>query len=131
MRIKRIVAASLISMMILSLTACGGTGKQPEEATEISTVEDTEAQEEDALDEYEAAEEQSEISTESSLKGTGPKTLEDTFSTSGGDAQAQLKDGEQLVNIDFDDNDLKGFTVYTNGGSCELKASDGQMVIDI
>ena len=131
MRIKRIVAASLISMMIFSLTACGGTGKQPEEATEISTVEDTEAQEEDALDEYEAAEEQSEISTESSLKGTGPKTLEDTFSASGGNAQAQLKDGEQLVNIDFDDNDLKGFTVYTNGGACELKASDGQMVIDI
>ena len=131
MRIKKIVSVSLIIAMIFSMTACGNSGQNIDENDGSEITEAIELEEEEALDEYEAAENDVEISTESSLKGTGPATLEQTLESGGGSEGKSVKDGDQLVDINFDDNDLKGFTLYNNGGSCDLKASDGQMVIDI
>ena len=35
--------------------------------------------------------------------------------------------GDEIVSIDFDDGGTDGFTVYTNGGVCELKNEDGAL----
>ena len=127
MRFKKLVAYALIGTMILAAAGCGKADSGNEPDTEAVSEEETT---EDAVYDEEEAED---ISTESSLKGTGPATLEDAYaSASGSDAEAAaLKDGDVLVDVNFDDLDLKGFTVYNNGGVCDLKASDGQMVIDI
>ena len=75
MRIKKIVSVSLIIAMIFSMTACGNSGQNIDENDGSEITEAIELEEEEALDEYEAAENDVEISTESSLKGTGPATL--------------------------------------------------------
>ena len=35
--------------------------------------------------------------------------------------------GTDLVSIDFDDGETDGFTIYTNGGSCEIANTDGML----
>ncbi len=40
-------------------------------------------------------------------------------------------EGEDVIGINFDDNELHGFVTYENGGKYALKAENGEMVADI
>ena len=121
MKLRKCVSAALACMMVLGMTGCGGKTPATEGATgDITGVESTN----DA-----SASETTEIAS-SSLKGTGPASLGDAFA-SGDEGSAQLKDGDVLVDINFDDNDVDGFMSYTNGGTFDLSASDGQLVAKI
>lgn len=39
--------------------------------------------------------------------------------------------GADLVNIDFEDGGTDGFTIYTNGGACEISNTDGMLDVAI
>ena len=39
--------------------------------------------------------------------------------------------GEELVHLDFEDGSTGGFSIYTNGGSCEIANADGQLEVSI
>ena len=122
MKIRKCVSAALAFMMVLGMTGCGGKTPATEGATGDTTgVESTN----DAASQSDGAEIAS-----SSLKGTGPATIGDAFAAGDSDS-AQLKDGDVLVDINFDDNDVDGFMSYTNGGTFDLGASDGQLVAKI
>ena len=131
----------LVAAMTLAAAGCGNTGsntdsekneseQQMEEVVEekeamesVEELEDVIEEESDLEDEEEEAEE---LPVESSLKGTGPASaVADASSTDAG--QSDLKNGDVLVDLNFDTNDLSGFTSYTNGGSCELKAKDARI----
>ena len=145
MRSKKVMGLFLVAAMTLAAGGYGNTGsntdsekneseQQMEEVVEekeamesVEELEDVIEEESDLEDEEEEAEE---LPVESSLKGTGPASaVADASSTDAG--QSDLKNGDVLVDLNFDTNDLSGFTSYTNGGSCELKAKDGQMVVNI
>lgn len=152
MRLKRFWACTLMFSMITGLSACGGSGNgnlgdgssfYSDNMNETSSSND-EGEESSLLDNLIGTATDAEIAfnTESSLKGTGPATLENPLgdnadkdgkkdSASGGDATQQLGNGSTVVDINFDDNDVDGFSAYTNGGTYDLKAADGQLVADI
>ena len=132
--------------MLLGLAACGSTGNIPdsedstsaavtEEATEDETTEEavdnvSDDSSENTGDETDEENVTVTFNTVSDLKGTGPATLEDTFSGDGGSGQA-LADGDKIIDVNFDDNDISKFFTYTNGGACEIKADDGQLAVNI
>ena len=39
--------------------------------------------------------------------------------------------GEVLVDVNFDDGDVDGFTTYIEGGDCDISNVDGQLAVDI
>ena len=43
----------------------------------------------------------------------------------------KLEDGMEVVNLDFDDGETGGFTVYTNGGTCDIKNPGDKLEVDI
>ncbi len=109
--------------MILGLAGCGNKDSSKGDSKEGSTKASTSATTDDA--------DSADYPTESSLKGEGPADPKATASDATADSSAQLKDGDVLVDINFDDNDVDGFMTYTNGGICEISASDGQLVVNI
>jgi len=111
MKRKKITALFVTCIMLLGAVGCGKT-----DSPDTATSGDAEAVV---------------YPTESSLKGTGPATAEDLASSSDANESAQLKDGDVLVDINFDDGTDNGFVTYTNGGSFELKNEEGQLVADI
>jgi endoglucanase len=121
MRKKRLTAIVLAAVLTMGLAACGnaGTGSSDNAGTESMVQEEQEVAESpsDAGTESDADMDQEDAPvTESSLKGTGPATKEDAFSSEGGNESAQLKDGDVVVDVNFDDNDVDGFVTYTNFG---------------
>ena len=125
MKRKQLAAVFMAAMMVVGVTACGnGSGKG-----DVSTSGDSAKVEEKV---EEAAEEVADLPVESSLKGTGPATLEgDASSTDAEAGDGALQNGDVLVDINFDDGDVDGFTSYMNGGEYELAAEDGQLVAKI
>ena len=128
-KFKKAMAVIMASAMCMGVGACG----KSEVATSDSTSESTTASSDSATGNDAADASSSDAnssSKETSLKGTGPATKEEAFA--GGDTgSAQLKDGDVLVDINFDDGTVNNFVTYTNGGSFELKNEDGQLVADI
>ena len=129
-RFRKVAVVVLASAMCVSMSACGKSDTDSNTATTESAS--TESADKDSSDnaDTEASSSDAAESVESSLTGTGPATKEDAFA--GGDTgSAQLKDGDVLVDINFDDGTVNNFVTYTNGGSYELKNEDGQLVADI
>ena len=130
-RFKKYVASVVAMMMCASMAACGGAapdehpldGDGYDNTQSTTEVGDSTSTDSSGTDAVEVA--------SSSLKGTGPATKEDAFNSEGGNDSAQLKDGDVLVDINFDDNDVDGFMSYTNGGTFDLKNEDGQLVATI
>ena len=122
MRFKRFTAGILAGIMIMGLGACGKEESSKKESAENKAT--GEAVEE-------TSEEAADLPSESSLKGTGPASPGDSSESAEGGDSAQLKDGDVLVDINFDDNDVDGFMTYTNGGICEIAPADGQLVVNI
>ena len=111
--------------MILGLAGCGEKNSSKGDNTEGKTEKAAGATTDDAepVD--------VDYPTESSLKGEGPADPKASAGDATADNSAQLKDGDVLVDINFDDNDVDGFMTYTNGGICEISASDGRLVVNI
>ena len=130
-KFKKSIAMVLATMMCVSMAACGNA-TPVEESVDGDGYDKTESTQSDA-DNSEDSSSGTDASSSiaSSLKGTGPATKEDAFSAEGGADSAQLKDGDVLVDINFDDNDVDGFMSYTNGGTFDLKAEEGQLVASI
>ena len=127
-RFKKIISVGLASCMLLGLVACNGS---EEKTTEGATGDTTNIEEEaDTLTDEELTKPEIVELAESSLKGSGPFTLEDNYAGSD-DSSAGLADGDVLVDINFDDNDVNHFMSYTNGGIFDLAAKDGQLVATI
>ena len=42
-----------------------------------------------------------------------------------------LQPGDTIIQLDFDDGGTDGFSIYTNGGSCEISNADGALAVDI
>ena len=132
-KFRKAMAVVLASAMCISAAACGKSeNTSTQDSTESTTVSSDSASANDAANDSANASDgdASDLHSESSLKGTGPAKKEDAFA--GGDTgSAQLKDGDVLVDINFDDGTVNNFVTYTNGGSYELKNEDGQLVADI
>ena len=58
-------------------------------------------------------------------------TLEDNAPQVSSGEDAGLAANQAIVDINFDDNDVDGFQVFTDGGNYTLKAQDGQLVCAI
>ena len=58
-------------------------------------------------------------------------TLEDNAPAVTSGEDTGLSADEAIIDINFDDNDVDGFMVYTDGGTLDLKAEDGQLVCAI
>lgn len=129
----------LAASMMAGFTSCGGTtgtedNQTVEESTEaVSESEQAEGSVDNSNKDSDDAGDNSEdkIQIETSLKGTGPSTKEEAFSSDNSKGSSQLKDGDVLVDINFDDGTVNNFVSYTNGGSYDLKNEDGQLVADI
>ncbi|MBR6403367.1 MAG: glycoside hydrolase family 9 protein [Eubacterium sp.] len=134
MRIKKFWASTLVLAMTFGLVSCGSSTVDNNPVT--ADVEEQSAGNATASDaplEAEGEEVDPELQQailESSLTGTGPATLEDTLKADESD-EVQLNDGDAIIDLDFDDDKTDGFNVYTNGGSCDMKNEDGQLVADI
>ena len=114
MRIKRFWASTLILAMTFGLAACGGTS-----VDNPATTEAVEEQTVGNASENIAAPEDEEVDSElekaireSTLKGTGPAKLEDTLKTDES-AGTQPVDGDAIIDLNFDDDETDGFSVYT------------------
>ncbi|MBO4863713.1 MAG: glycoside hydrolase family 9 protein [Eubacterium sp.] len=123
MRIKRLIAYTLIGAMVLSTAGCGATNTDSEK-TEAVTEEPT------SEDDIYVEDEGEESTVESGLKGTGPYTLEETFAADDS-ADMSLNAGDVVAEINFDDGDIDGFCVYNNGGYCEISNEDNKLKIAI
>jgi len=129
-RFKKSVAAIVVMMMCVSLAACGNT--ESESAVDGDDNAQNTTESDDASEIVDGSATDAVEVASSSLIGTGPATKEDAFSSEdGGKESVQLKDGDLLVDINFDDNDVDGFASYTNGGTFDLKNEDGQLVAAI
>ena len=138
MRNKKYIGCVLAMALVFAAAGCGNKKVDKPGDSSVETNEDEAAEEIEQEEEYELDEEGTDLDaeeealpTESSLKGTGPATIEDSASSTDASESGGIKDGDVLVDINFDDNDLAGFTSYTNGGSSELSTADGQMVVNI
>ena len=58
-------------------------------------------------------------------------TLEDNAPQVSSGEDAGLAEDQAVVDINFDDNDVDGFTVFTDGGDLTLDAEDGMLVCSI
>ena len=58
-------------------------------------------------------------------------TLEDNAPQVSSGEDAGLAEDQAVVDINFDDNDVDGFTVFTDGGDLTLSAQDGMLVCSI
>ena len=58
-------------------------------------------------------------------------TLEDNAPQEFSGEDAGLIANDAIIDIDFDDNDVDGFMVFTDGGNFDLKAQDGMLVCAI
>ena len=58
-------------------------------------------------------------------------TLEDNAPQVSSGEDAGLAEDQAIIDINFDDNDVDGFMVFTEGGTYELKAEDGMLVCAI
>ena len=131
---NRLIALVLSAGMILGTAACGDTAST-EAVTEAGT--ETEAVTESAGDDNgsQGNDEGADISTDTdssaiTLVGTGPASPEDFVNAEAEDEFA-INDGDKIIDINFDDNDLHGFGQYKNGGSFNLFVKDGVMVSEI
>ncbi len=131
MRKRRITAIILAAVMALSLSACGNAGTETTEGSSEAAVQQEAESDGSPSDADSESDQAGNQPVESSLKGTGPALREDAFSSEGGNESAQLKSGDVVVDINFDDNDVDGFVSYTNGGSFDLGNKDGQLVATI
>lgn len=156
MKLRKLICLGLVSCMMLGLTACGNSSTELTEDQIIDLGEST-GDPEDGIDSAARGDEESNSSDseskdnrekdngakeegtkgdatkevkESSLKGTGPAKKEDAFA-GGTETEAQLKAGDVLVDINFDDGDVDGFVTYTNGGDFALSNEDGKLVSTI
>ncbi len=113
MHLRKTLAVGMSLIMLISVFGCGKTdkGNTGVEITEKTT--ETKEDEEPAT----------------TLVGTGPAVPGEGASET--DAAPQFKDGESIVDINFDDDDVDGFMVYTNGGTCDIAAEDGKLAVTI
>ena len=116
MKRKRLISIIVTCAMLISVAGCGKTDSGNGTSSGNATPEDAVSKD---------------YPVESSLSGSGPATRADLASSSDADDSAQLKDGDVLVDINFDDGTVDNFVTYTNGGSYELINEDGQLVADI
>ena len=63
--------------------------------------------------------------TEETQKKDGTTDVEKTNSS------GKLEDGMEVVNLNFDDGDTAGFTVYTKGGTCDITNPGDKLEVDI
>lgn len=104
-RFKKLTAVVLAAAMVCSMAGCSGK-KETEKDTATESV--ATGNDADTTTEEQTAQEEN---TEKEA--------------------VQLSDGMKILDINFDDGDLHGFTQYNNGGSCTLAVEDGQLVVDI
>ena len=128
MRIKKLIACSMIAVMTVGVIGCGKKSSEKTDTTEAVTEaeEEEEPEVEEADDEMEA-----ELPIESSLKGTGAATPESLASNTDAEDGGGLQIGDTLVDINFDDGDIDGFFEYMQGGEYALAAEDGKLVAKI
>ncbi len=129
---KRIAAAVMSALMVMGTAGCAGEADTTAEATteaateatvtEAATEEETAAATETEPDKAEA---------EVTLKGEGAAKPED-FVGEGDDAdEFSVKDGDVLIDLQFENGDTCGFGEYTNEGEFSTKSKDGKLVLDI
>lgn len=129
---KRIAAAVMSALMVMGTAGCSGEANATSEATteaateatvtEAATEEETAAATETEPDKAEA---------EVTLKGEGAAKPED-FVGEGDDAdEFSVKDGDVLIDLQFENGDTCGFGEYTNEGEFSTKSKDGKLVLDI
>lgn len=111
MKLRKIIALTLSVVMLTGVAGCGSRSGAATDGDATVIQED--------------------LPTESSLTGTGPAVVGEVSSDTDASDSPQLVDGDILVDIDFDDNDVDGFMSYTNGGTFDLACEDGQLVATI
>ena len=124
MKIKNLIAYTLIGALVLSAAGCGAANTDSSDNTEAVSEEAS------SEDDIYVEDEGTETTATSTLKGTGPYTLEETFAADES-ADMNLKDGDVVADVNFDDGDIDGFCVYNNGGYCEIANEDGKLKIAI
>lgn len=134
-RFKKAVAVAISMAMLISMAACGkkDNDNNSENASATSVEKTTEeASAGDATTEDASGNDASDDTTELTTEDDYDEN-DWTITTEEGDASDDQKilDGQELFNINFDDNDLAGYTTYMNGGDMTLEAKDGQMVANI
>ena len=131
---NKLIALVLSAGMILGTVGCGDAASTETvtTGTEAHSEEDSTAPVDTGS---EGDSEAGDISTDTNsgtttLVGTGPAKPEDFVNAEASDEYA-INDGDKIIDINFDDNDLHGFGQYKNGGSFNLLVKDGVMVSEI
>ena len=123
MRRKKLFAFVLTGMLAVSTTACSsalpgsGTGADREVQSADESASDP-AKAEDAA-------------VVDGLVGTGPYTVGDNYKVDESKKTEGPKDGDVVVDVDFDDGELDGFFTFMQGGVEEIGNEDGKLVSHI
>lgn len=104
MRFKKFAAVFLTAALTLSLGACQDKKKEGDTETTTATTTD------------------SNLATEDATESTAAESKSDV---------EQLHDGDEVVNIDFEDGDVDSFCEYMNGGKFKLSNEENQLVASI
>ncbi len=107
-QVRKVLALTLAGSMMLGMAACGKSGEGTTDTgvtTEVATEAKTEAP--------------TEASTEPATEETTEKK------------DINVKPGDVIVDMDFEDGKTGNFSIYTKGGKFEMENVDGQLVLHI
>lgn len=105
-RMKKVLAIAMAAAMGMSMLAgCGGRGK--DDVTEATSQ------------------------AETSEAATSEEKTEEAASEAAEQEKTEVKAGDVLIDLNFDDNDTDECHTYSNGGQAVLGAENGELCLDI
>ncbi|MDO5127646.1 MAG: glycoside hydrolase family 9 protein [Eubacteriales bacterium] len=110
-KMKQTVAGILVAAIMCTMAGCGKTADKQDDSTETATGLDAATTESAGI-----VDDGDWVTTEAALPDSKRFTI---------------VDGSDAIGIDFDDNDLHGFTTFAEGGVFNIAAKDGALQADI
>jgi endoglucanase len=129
---KKITSLFLTGVMALSLAGCS-FGTSSGKAGKESPSDKSEGMETSSLASTAGAKDSNQNLTDSEQVNdlNSAVTSEEGSSNISGSEDSGLKDGDVLVQDDFEDGEKEGWGTYTSGGKFELFVENGELVADI
>lgn len=121
-KMRKVLAVTMAAAMTMSMLAGCGDEKSGGSDSDLTTAQNTEVSDNtEASDSTETSDD-----TEASESSQKEDKKEDAEQDS-----SQVADGDVIIDLNFDDNDVDGCATYFNGGQAELMTENGELCLDV
>ena len=111
-KMRKVLAVTMAAAITMSMLA--GCGDAKVDSTEEQTVQCTDSE-----------------TTEITEAATSEEETEEAASEEAEQEKTEVKAGDVLIDLNFDDNDTDECHTYSNGGQAVLGAENGELCLDI